>query len=89
VRRLRGGLREESRPTLIVAEDDGRRASGAIRYAPERPAYAADLSRVRDQLDPSTFVAPWAEGNAMNADRAVDYALELLSEPYAGRATDR
>jgi len=44
---------------------------------------------VRDQLDTSTFAAAWAEGNAMSAEQAVDYALELLAEPYAERPLDR
>jgi hypothetical protein len=64
-------------------------ASGAVRYAPEQPAYVAELSRVREQLDANTFAGAWAEGNAMNADQSVDYTLELLAEPYAGRPADR
>jgi hypothetical protein len=68
---------------LFGAADAQWRASGAIRYAPERRAYAADLLRVRDQLDANTFEAAWAEGSAMTAEQAVDYALELLARPYA------
>jgi hypothetical protein len=64
---------------LFGAADAQWKSSGAVRYAPERPAYAADLARVRDQLDSSTFAAAWAEGNAMSARQAIDFALDLLS----------
>jgi hypothetical protein len=44
---------------------------------------------VRDQLNAKTFAATWAEGNAMSANQAIDYALELLAEPHAARPVDR
>jgi predicted ATPase/DNA-binding XRE family transcriptional regulator len=74
---------------LFGAADAQWQASGAVRYAPERPAYEADLSRVRNQLDPGTFAAAWAEGNAMSAAQALDYALELLAERYEEGPMDR
>jgi tetratricopeptide (TPR) repeat protein len=74
---------------LFGAADEQWRASGAVRYAPERPAYEADLSRVRDQLDAKTFVAAWAEGTAMSAEQAIAYGLALLATKYAERAASR
>jgi tetratricopeptide (TPR) repeat protein len=65
---------------LFGAAEAQWRASGAVRYAPERAAYAEDISRVRDQLDASTFAAAWAEGDAMNAGEAVDHALLLTGQ---------
>jgi hypothetical protein len=50
-----------------------------VRLAPEQPAYAADLARVRDQLDARTFAAAWDEGNAMSDEQAIDYGLQLLA----------
>jgi predicted ATPase len=74
---------------LFGAADAQWRASGAVRYAPERPLYAAEISRVRDQLDAEAFAAAWAEGTAMSAEQAINYALDLLAEPNAGRPVDR
>jgi predicted ATPase len=74
---------------LFGAADAQWRASGAVRYAPERSLYAAEVSRVRDQLDAEAFAAAWAEGSAMSAEQAIDYALDLLAEANEGRPVDR
>ncbi len=64
---------------LFGAADAQWEASGAVRYAPEQAVYTAELARVREQLDANTFPAAWAEGNAMSAEQAIDYALELCA----------
>ena len=52
-------------------------ASGAVRYAPERAAHAAELANVQATLSADEFAAARAEGHAMSREQAVDYALEL------------
>jgi predicted ATPase/DNA-binding XRE family transcriptional regulator len=69
----------EGRPTRAVrlfgAADAHWRASGAIRYAPDRPAYECDLAAARAALDEAAFETAWAEGAQMNAEQAIAYAL--------------
>jgi len=73
------GARPRDAAVLFGAADAQWQASGAVRYAPERPAYEADLASVRKQLPADEFAAAWAEGHAMTREQAVDYALEQTS----------
>jgi predicted ATPase/DNA-binding XRE family transcriptional regulator len=71
----------EGRPreaaVLFGAADAHWQASGAVRYAPERAAHAAELASVQAKVSADEFAAAWAEGHAMSREQAVDYALEL------------
>jgi non-specific serine/threonine protein kinase len=49
-------------------------ASSAVRYAPERVGYAADMASVEGKLTPADFASAWAAGQAMSRQEAVDYA---------------
>ena len=60
---------------LFGAAEAQWRATGAVRYAPERAAYAAELARVQEQLAVAEFAAAWAEGQAMSREQAIKYAL--------------
>jgi hypothetical protein len=48
----------------------------------ERPAYERRLASARAQLDEATWLAAWAEGQAMTLEQAIAYALGE-SEPPA------
>jgi predicted ATPase/DNA-binding XRE family transcriptional regulator len=61
---------------LFGAAEAQWRASGAVRYAAEQPAFERDLASVRARLDEHTFATAWSEGRAMNAEMAVAYALD-------------
>ncbi len=39
-----------------------------------------DIGAVRTQLDPITFAAAWAEGQAMTLEQAVAYVLEKADD---------
>jgi len=62
---------------LFGAAEAQWQATGAVRYAPERAAYAAELARVQEQLAAAEFAAAWAEGHAMSREQAINYALEV------------
>jgi tetratricopeptide (TPR) repeat protein len=66
--------------TLFDAAEGQSRASGAIRYPPDRPAYERDVAAVRAKVDAETFTATWTAGLAMSSERAIIYALEGESE---------
>jgi predicted ATPase/transcriptional regulator with XRE-family HTH domain len=51
------------------------RAIGAVRFPRDRAGYARDLACAREQLDDSAFQSAWAEGEAMNAEQAISFAL--------------
>ena len=44
--------------------------------------YERDVADVRSALDDATFEAAWAEGRAMPAEQAVEYALEEPRAPH-------
>ena len=52
-----------------------RQAFGLPIWPADRTHYEQHLADVRAQLSPAAFVAEWAEGQAMNVDQAVAYAL--------------
>lgn len=54
-------------------------ASGAVRYAPERAAYAAEVAGVQGQLDRGMFAAAWAEGRTISREQAGEFALSAPS----------
>ena len=60
---------------LLGAAANQWRAIGAVRFPLDRAGYERDLARVREQLDEQSFQGPWAEGEAMNADQAISFAL--------------
>ncbi len=64
---------------LFGAAEAQWRASGGVRYAPDRAAYERDEAAARAQLDAQTFAAAWSEGQAMSAEEAVACALEETS----------
>jgi hypothetical protein len=43
---------------------------------PDRPAYERDLADVQAQLEPGAFLAAWAQGQAMAAEKAIACALD-------------
>jgi hypothetical protein len=56
-------------------------ASGALRYAPERAAYVAEVALVQAELPADEFAAAWAERLAMSREQAVNCALDLTRAP--------
>jgi len=70
------GGRPRDAAVFFGAADAQWQASGAVRYAPERAAYATDLASVQAKLSTDEFAAAWAEGHAMSREQALNYALE-------------
>jgi predicted ATPase len=68
---------------LFGAADAQWQASGAIRYAPDRTAYAADLARVQSRLNEDEFAMGWREGHGLSREHAVAYALECVDDKLA------
>jgi hypothetical protein len=60
---------------LFGAAESLRRATGIVRYAPERAAYERDMAAARSKVDPAAFEAWWAVGQAMSLEQAVACAL--------------
>jgi predicted ATPase/transcriptional regulator with XRE-family HTH domain len=65
---------------LFGAADAQWKASGAVRYAPDRPQYERDQASVRAQLEPAAFTAAWAEGDELTADQAISFALQEVDD---------
>jgi predicted ATPase len=61
---------------LFGAAEAQWQASGAVRYAPDQPAYVRDVASLRAQLDEDEFAAAWTAGRTMTAQQAIAYALE-------------
>jgi hypothetical protein len=70
---------------LFGAAEAQWRASGAIRYAPDQPAYERDVASARSTVDEYAFEGAWAEGRLMNAHEAIAYALKE-APPELGQA---
>jgi tetratricopeptide (TPR) repeat protein len=68
---------------LFGAADAQWQASGAVRYAPDRAAYAADLARVQSRLSEDEFATGWTEGHGLSREQAVAYALECVDDKLA------
>ncbi len=87
--------RPRAAATSFGAADAQWQASGGVRYAPERPAYEVELTRVKGKLAPDEFAAAWAEGRAMSREQAVDFGLlqTRLASPFqqngSGRSASR
>ena len=47
---------------------------GAVRYAPDRATYAAEMASVEAKLTPTDFASAWAAGHTMSREEAVIYA---------------
>jgi len=75
---------------LFGAADAQWQASGAIRYAPERARYAAEVVKVQAKLSAAEFASAWADGHAMGRERAVDFAVQQtrLSSPFHENDSD-
>jgi predicted ATPase len=65
---------------LFGAADHHWRASGAQRYLPDAAAYEDDLALARGESEEREFASAWAEGAAMQPERAIVYALRELDE---------
>jgi len=61
---------------LFGAAEARWQASGGLRYAPDRSAYAADVTQVQGKLAEAELAAAWTEGHALSREQAVDYGLE-------------
>jgi hypothetical protein len=61
--------------TLMSAAEALRAASGSLRTPQERIEYDRELASLRTGLDEKTFDLLWAEGQAMNMEQAIDFAL--------------
>ncbi|HEV8682057.1 MAG TPA: tetratricopeptide repeat protein [Actinomycetota bacterium] len=73
----RGDLERAAR--LLAAGQARLDAAGAVLDPDDQPEFDRAASVVREGLDPAIFDALWAEGLAMDADRAVDLALRSSS----------
>jgi predicted ATPase/class 3 adenylate cyclase len=60
---------------LFGAAEALREASSDPMTAPERVEYEAELERLRGLVDPKALAAAWADGRAMTAAVAVDFAV--------------
>jgi len=83
--------RPRAAATSFGAADAQWQASGGVRYAPERPAYEVELTRVKGKLAPDEFAAAWAEGRAMSREEAVDFGLHQtrLASPLQQNVSGR
>jgi tetratricopeptide (TPR) repeat protein len=70
------GAQPERAARLLGAAAALREEIGTPVPAVERADYDQALAQARDQLGPAAFEAAWAEGQAMNWEQAVAYALE-------------
>jgi non-specific serine/threonine protein kinase len=81
---LEGAHGRPARATQLFGAAEAQwRASGAARYAPDRPAYERDLATVRAALDKEAFAAAWAEGQALSWEQAVALAESALARETA------
>jgi len=82
--------RPRNAAVLFGAADAQWQASGAIRYAPERARYAAEVVKVQAKLSAAEFASAWADGQAMGRERAVDFAVQQtrLSSPLHENDSD-
>ena len=60
---------------LFGAAEAQWRASGGVRYPPDRSAYESDLAVVRAALGEAELAVAWADGQAMTTEAALAYAL--------------
>ena len=60
---------------LLAAAEALRETSGAPLRISERAQHDRDVAAVRAGLGDEQFIAAWAEGRAMAAERAIEYAL--------------
>ncbi len=64
-------------------------ASGAVRYALDRAAYAADLASVQSKLSGDEFASGWTEGHRLSREQAVAYALACVEDRLAATRVSR
>jgi non-specific serine/threonine protein kinase len=60
-------------------------ACGAVRFAPDQPAYERDIANLRTQLDEAALTAAWAEGRAMTLDQVLAHGMEEVANPSVFR----
>jgi non-specific serine/threonine protein kinase len=81
---LEGARGQSARAAQLFGAAEAQwRASGAIRFAPDRPAYERELATVRAALHEEAFVAAWAEGQALSWEQAVALAESTLLQETA------
>ena len=66
---------------LFGAADAQWRASGAVRYAPERPTYEREVAAARALVHPEAFTTAWTEGLSMSREQAIALAQGVASMP--------
>jgi tetratricopeptide (TPR) repeat protein len=72
-----GKLRRPVRAAQLFAASSAlRKAMGATMWAAEMADYERNLSIARAELDEQSWQQAWAEGEAMDMDRAIEYALK-------------
>ncbi len=81
--------RPERAARLFGAAEAQWRASGAVRYPPDRAVYERDVAAVRAALDEGAFAAAWAEGRALGSEDAVAYALAATEPVNSGASSTR
>jgi predicted ATPase/DNA-binding XRE family transcriptional regulator len=74
---------------LFGAADAQWQASGAVRYAPERAAYAADLASIQSKLSGDEFATAWTLRHGLSREQAVAYALECVDDKLAATSVLR
>ena len=73
---------------IFGAAEALRETLGAPLFPSYRDHYQRGITAARAQLDDQTFVAAWAEGQAMTLEQMIEYALHLAS-PENPASTDR
>jgi predicted ATPase/class 3 adenylate cyclase len=61
---------------LLAAAEALREKAGTPMKPDEQPEYDQHLAAVREQVEPDTFKATWAEGRALTMEQAIELALE-------------
>jgi hypothetical protein len=62
--------------TLCGAAETQWRASGGSRYSPDQREYDCTVASIRAMLDANTYAIAWGRGQAMSAERAIEFACE-------------
>jgi DNA-binding CsgD family transcriptional regulator len=65
---------------LFGAAQALREATGQRRWAPDQPAYDADLDVMRQRLGPAALLEAWESGAALSLEEAAAYASRTRGE---------
>jgi hypothetical protein len=66
----------EQAARLFGAWEAAMERMGATAQPADMPDLERNIAAVRDQLDPTSFAAAWANGRTLSLDQAVALALE-------------